>query len=84
MILEKGSFQKFVRDPKVLNLPKIKEIIGNTPALEFLDQKKVDELANRSILKRFDTNTLLIRQGSPAKYFCFIKNGFLKVGLIYK
>lgn len=60
-------------------LPKIKGIFQSIGALENLPQKKIDELANRCILRKFDTNTLLIKQGSQTKYFCFIKNGFVKV-----
>jgi len=79
MSLDKQSFQKFIKDPKALALPKIKQIFRSIGALEVLSQKKIDELANRCILRKFDTNTLLIKQGSQTKYFCFIKNGFTKV-----
>ena len=67
------------QDVKTSHLSYIIDFFKSFPGFQSLNQNEIAKLAGKTMLQRFPTNTVIVRQGDEPCEVYYVKSGRLKV-----
>lgn len=79
VVLDRETFLRFMKDLRSNRIDEINSIIDHCALVSELSERTKKEIAMKTIMVKFEPNTLLARQGEPVSSIFFIKRGNIKV-----
>ena len=79
VVLDRETFLKYMKDLRFNRIDEVKMIINRCALVSELSEKTKNEMAMKTIMVKFESNTLLARQGEPISSVFFVKRGNIKV-----
>jgi cAMP-dependent protein kinase regulator len=79
IVLDKDSFRKHIRTVQTSHISQIMDFYKDFPAFQNLQPNQIALYAGKSLLHKFPSNTVVIRQGEVPNDIFFIRSGRVKV-----
>ncbi|KAL4429897.1 hypothetical protein ABPG74_022920 [Tetrahymena malaccensis] len=78
IILEKDVFQAFIKEKKTLHLQKLQSFLENMNLFTLLPENILLEITTKCQIKKYPSNTIIMRQGDDAAAIYFVRRGQVK------
>jgi CRP-like cAMP-binding protein len=79
IVLDKPTYDKVIKNVQTSQIAMVTEFLSHIPAFQCLKRDKLEKVAAKFQLKRYPTNTLMLRQDDLAKSVYYVLAGRVKV-----